>query len=161
MMLSKRGEYALRALIDMAIAHELGRPLVRAAELARKEKIPGQFLEQILIQLKEAGYLASKRGRNGGYFLGKPSRQIAMGDVVRLIDGPLAPIRCVSQTAYEPCSCPDENHCGLRLLMMDVRTAITGILDRYSLADVVGVTLRKIRRDKAKVPFALGRSNVQ
>jgi hypothetical protein len=74
--------------------------------------------------------------------------------VVRLIDGPLAPIGCVSQTAYEKCTCPDEAHCGLRMLMLDVRNAITGILDRYTLADVVEVTLRKLRRDGRPLPFA-------
>ena len=79
--------------------------------------------------------------------------KIFIGDVVRLIDGPLAPIRCASVTAYKKCSCPDEAHCGLRLLMVDVRNAIANILDRYSLADIVEVTLRKIRRDKAPLPF--------
>jgi DNA-binding IscR family transcriptional regulator len=87
--------------------------------------------------------------------------EIRMGDVVRLIDGPLAPIRCVSKSAYERCSCPDEDHCGLRLLMEDVRAAISGILDRYSLADVVNVTLRKIRRDGIVVPFVAGRGRPQ
>jgi hypothetical protein len=73
---------------------------------------------------------------------------------VRLIDGPLAPIGCVSQTAYEPCTCPDEAHCGLRMLMVDVRNAIANILDRYTLADVVEITLRKMRRDSVSLPFA-------
>jgi hypothetical protein len=80
--------------------------------------------------------------------------EIVMGGVVRLIDGPLAPIRCVSQTAYARCSCPDEDHCGLRILMEDVRSAVAGVLDRHTLADVVGITLRKIRRDGATPPFA-------
>jgi len=154
MRLSKRGEYALRALIDLGIVHELGRPLLQIGDLARKEKLPVKFLEQILVQLKTAGYLDSKRGRSGGYWLKKPATEIAMGDIVRLIDGPLAPIRCVSQTAYEPCTCPDEAHCGLRLLMLDVRTAIAGILDRFTLADVVGITLRRIRRDNVPIHFA-------
>ena len=73
---------------------------------------------------------------------------------MRLIDGPLAPIGCVSQTAYEKCSCPDETHCGLRMLMLDVRNAIAGIVDRYTLADVVEVTLRKMRRDNVPLPFS-------
>ncbi len=153
MRLSKRGEYALRALIDLGIAQELGRPMLQISELAKKEKLPEKFLEQILVQLKNAGCLDSKRGKNGGYSLRKPMNEIMMGDMVRLLEGPLAPIRCVSQTAYQPCSCPDEEHCGLRMLMQDVRDAISGILDRHSLADVVGVTLRKIRRDKAVLPF--------
>jgi DNA-binding IscR family transcriptional regulator len=75
--------------------------------------------------------------------------------VARLIDGPLAPIACVSQTAYERCSCPDEEHCGLRMLMLDVRNAISNILDRFTLADVVEVTMRKLRKDKVAIPFVL------
>jgi hypothetical protein len=78
---------------------------------------------------------------------------IKFGAVIRLIDGPLAPICCVSQTSYERCSCPDEAHCGLRLLMFDVRNAISTILDRYTLADIVEITLRKYRRDKVTPPF--------
>jgi Rrf2 family protein len=157
MKLSKRGEYALRALIDLGLAQALGVPLVRIAELARKEKLPEKFLEQILVQLKNAGFLDSKRGKNGGYSLAKPMRDIRIGQVIRLIDGPLAPIRCVSQTAYQPCSCPDEAHCGLRILMEDVRAAIAGILDRHSLGDIVDVTLRKIRRDKVDLPFLIAK----
>lgn len=154
MRLSKRGEYALRALIDLGVARELRLPVIQIRELARKERLPVKFLEQILVQLKNAGFLGSKRGKQGGYFLRRKPQDIAMGEVIRLIDGPLAPIPCVSQTAYQRCSCPDEDHCGLRILMEDVRSAITGILDRHSLADVVNVTLRKIRRDHAALPFA-------
>jgi len=153
MKLTKRGEYALRAMIDIGIAQELGRPLIRIRELSEKENIPIKFLEAILLEMKEAGYLDSKRGVNGGYFLAKPMNKIQIGDVVRKIEGPLAPIRCASVTAYESCSCPDEAHCGLRLLMVDVRNAIANILDKYTLADTVEVTLRKLRRDKAPLPF--------
>jgi len=96
----------------------------------------------------------SQRGKFGGYRLAKPAREITIGRVVRLIDGPLAPIGCVSQSAYTPCTCPDETHCGLRMLMLDVRNAIAGILDRYTLADVVEVTLRKLRRNGMPLPFS-------
>lgn len=154
MKLSKRGEYALRSLINLGIAYEVGRSLVQVSELADKEKLPIKFLEQILQALKEAGVVASARGKFGGYRLAKPPREITIGQVVRLMDGPLAPIGCVSQTAYEKCSCPDEVHCGLRMLMLDVRNAISGILDRYTLADVVEVTLRKLRRDGLPLPFS-------
>ena len=153
MRVSKRGEYALRSLINLGIAQELGLPLLRIGDLAKKENIPIKFLEAILLDLNRAGYLSSKRGKGGGYFIKKPMNQIKIGDVVRLIDGPLAPISCASVTAYAPCSCPDEAHCGLRLLMVDVRNAIANILDNYTLADVVEVTLRKIRRDKVPLPF--------
>ena len=154
MKLSKRGEYAMRTLIDLGIAMELGRPILQVSELATKEKLPIKFLEQIFTQLKAGGYVVSKRGKLGGYSLSKPMNRIKIGAVIRLIDGPLAPIPCVSQTAYARCSCPDEAHCGLRMLMLDVRTAISKILDRYTLADIVEITLRKMRRDKVAPPFA-------
>ena len=153
MKLSKKGEYALRALIDLGIAAEVGRSLVQVTELAANERLPVKFLEQIMQLLREAGLVESERGKYGGYRLARPAGKIAVGQVVRFIDGPLAPIGCVSQTAYEKCSCPDETHCGLRMLMLDVRNAITSILDRYSLADVVEVTLRKMRRDGVALPF--------
>jgi Rrf2 family protein len=154
MKLSKKGEYALRALIELGLAAEMKRELVQVSELAEKEHMPVKFLEQIMQALKGAGLVKSQRGKFGGYSLAKPAREITIGSVVRLIDGPLAPISCVSQTAYEKCSCPDEVHCGLRMLMLDVRNAISGILDRYSVADVVEVTLRKLNRDGVPLPYA-------
>lgn len=163
MKLSKRGEYALRALIDLGIAHELGFPILQASELATKEKLPIKFLEQILGQLKLGGYVKSTRGKLGGYSLAKPMQRIKFGAVIRFIEGPLAPIRCVSQTAYARCTCPDEAHCGLRMLMLDLRNAIARLLDRYTLADIVQITLRKLRRDKitpAFIPSSIGLQSV-
>lgn len=154
MRLTKRGEYALRALIDLGMAREAGRDVVQIAEIAEYENIPIKFLEAILVQLKEHGYLESRRGKHGGYFLSRPMDTIKIGDVIRKIEGPLAPIGCVSQNFYEKCSCPDEEHCGLRMLMLDVRNAIANILDKYSLAQVVEVTLRKMRRDQISLPFS-------
>ena len=122
--------------------------------MARREKLPAKFLEQILGQLRGAGLVTGTRGQRGGYTLGRPAGEIFFGEVVRLIDGPLAPIGCVSQMAYAPCTCPDETHCGLRMLMLDVRNAIAAILDRYTLGDVVSITLRKLRRDTVTSPFA-------
>ena len=78
-----------------------------------------------------------------------------MGDMVRLLDGMLAPIPCASESFYQKCTCADEDHCGLRMLMIDVRNAVSNILDRYTLGDVVEVTLRKLRRDGLPIPFAL------
>ena len=143
----------MRALIDLGIASELGWPMLQVSELASKEKLPIKFLEQIFTQLKSAGYVASRRGKFGGYSLSRPMSQIKFGAVIRLIDGPLAPIPCVSQTSYARCSCPDEIHCGLRMLMFDVRNAIGTVLDRYTLADIVEITLRRYRRDKVTPPF--------
>lgn len=154
MKLSKRGEYALRSLINLGIAAKVGRRLVRVTELAKAEDLPVKFLEQVMQQLREAGYVDSERGKHGGYRLARPADQISIGTIVRLIDGPLAPIGCVSQSAYEPCNCPDEAHCGLRMLMLDVRNAIANILDRYTLADVVEVTTRKMVRSGRPLPFS-------
>jgi len=154
MKLSKRGEYALRSLINLGIAAKVERPLLRVTELAKAEDLPVKFLEQVMQQLREAGFVASVRGKNGGYRLARSAGKITVGSVVRLIDGPLAPIGCVSQTAYKPCNCPDEAHCGLRMLMLDVRNAIAAILDRYTLADVVEVTTRKMASSGRPLPFS-------
>jgi len=154
MKLSKKGEYGMRALIDLGIAQEVGRERVQASELAASEQLPQKFLEQILQDLREAGFVASDRGKFGGFRLAVPASEIVVGNVIRALEGPLAPIPCVSQTAYCRCTCPDEDHCGLRMIMMDVRTAITGILDRYTLANIVEVTLRKMRRDGVPLPFS-------
>ncbi|HOO93896.1 MAG TPA: Rrf2 family transcriptional regulator, partial [Opitutales bacterium] len=147
MKISKKGEYGLRAMINLALAHELGRECVSASDLATADNLPLKFLEQIFVALRQAGYVDTIRGKSGGYKLAKNASAITMGELVRLLDGPLAPIPCASKTAYEPCSCPDEDHCGLRMLMIDVRNAISNILDRYTLAQIVEVTLRKIRRN--------------
>lgn len=139
--------------MDLGVAQTLGHPLVRIGDLAQKENIPLKFLEQIFLQLKEAGYIESKRGKQGGYFLAVPAAEIAFGDVIRRIDGSLAPIACVSRSAYESCSCHDEMYCGLHALMAEVHRAITGVLDGVTLADTIKATLRKIRRNKAVIPF--------
>src|SRR3972149_5248410 len=139
MRLSKRGEYGLRAMIDLAALSSEQHPgngVVQIKEIAEREHIPGKFLEQILLTLKNAGLLQSKMGVGGGYYLAKAPDQITFGHIVRVLDGPLAPVRCVSQMAYEPCGCPDEQTCGLRMVMGDVRNAIAGVLDNTSLADV-------------------------
>jgi Rrf2 family protein len=155
MQLTKRGEYALRTLIRLGIAHELGRPVVSVSELAQAERLPLKFIEQILSQLRGAGVIETRRGKFGGYSIAKPMEDIRFADLVRLIDGRLAPIACASETCYERCTCPDEEHCGLRMLMIDVRNAIANILERYTLHDIVEVTLRKIRRDKLPAPFGV------
>jgi Rrf2 family protein len=147
MKLSKKGEYALRAMLDLAMAQALDRTLVPLSALAEAQRMPATFLEQILAELRQTGFLASTRGKYGGYSLARAASEIYIGEIVRQIDGPLAPIGCASVTAYERCSCPDEEHCGLRLIMMDVRNAISNVLDRYSLAQLAEVTLQHLRRD--------------
>ena len=153
MKLTKRGEYALRTLIRLGIAQKLGLDVVSVSTLADSERLPFKFLEQILFELRHAGYVESKRGKQGGCRLLKAQEDIKIGEVVRLIDGRLAPIGCASETDYEKCTCPDEEHCGLRMLMIDVRNAIAQILDRYTLADVVAVTMRKMERNGIVMPF--------
>lgn len=145
MKLSKRGEYGLRAMIDLAEAHLDGSALVQIKEIAERQHIPVKYLEQILLTLKNAGLLHSKMGVGGGYYLAKPAKEITLGQVFRILDGPLAPVNCVSHMAYEPCGCPDERTCGLRMVMFDVRNAIANILDYTSLADAAG------RVEKAKL----------
>ncbi|PKO21535.1 MAG: transcriptional regulator [Chloroflexi bacterium HGW-Chloroflexi-1] len=135
MRLSKRGEYGLRAMANLASQNSQA-TAIPIREIARGEQIPIKFLEQILLTLKNAGLLQSKIGVGGGYYLARPADEITLGHIIRVLDGPLAPIRCVSQMAYEPCACPDEETCGLRLVMLDVRNAITDILDHTTLADV-------------------------
>lgn len=138
MRLSKRGEYGLRAMIMLAgTPHENAPlPVVQIKEISEREKISPKFLEQILLTLKNAGLLHSKMGVGGGYYLARHPSEITLGQIFRVLDGPVAPIKCVSQMAYEPCGCPDEATCGLRLTMGDVRNAIANILDNTSLADV-------------------------
>jgi Rrf2 family protein len=138
MRLSKRGEYGLRAMINLATKPNPNEPdpIVQIKEISEREKIPSKFLEQILLTLKNAGLLHSKMGVGGGYYLAKSPAEINLGQIIRVLDGPLAPVRCVSQMAYEPCGCPDEESCGLRMVMGDVRNAISDVLDYTSLADV-------------------------
>ena len=139
MRLSKRGEYGIRAMLFLA-----GKPrpenLVQLKHIAEQEHIPTKYLEQILLTLRHAGLLHSRLGVRGGYFLAKPADQINLGQIVRTLDGPLAPVKCVSQSAYDPCDCPDEATCGLRLAMLDVRNRISEVLDNTTLADIVSRT---------------------
>ena len=139
MRLSKRGEYGLRAMIALAepAKTDSSPQIMQIKEIALREAISAKFLEQILLALKNNGLLHSKMGVGGGYYLARPANEITLGQIFRVLDGPVAPIKCVSQMAYEPCGCPDEETCGLRLVMGDVRNAIADILDNTSLADVV------------------------
>ncbi|MDP1545205.1 MAG: Rrf2 family transcriptional regulator [Anaerolineales bacterium] len=139
MRLSKRGEYGLRAMIALAEpAENSSAPqMMQIKEIALREQISAKFLEQILLALKNAGMLHSKMGVGGGYYLARSANEITLGQIFRVLDGPVAPVKCVSQMAYEPCGCPDEETCGLRLVMGDVRNAVSDILDHTSLADVI------------------------
>jgi Rrf2 family protein len=150
MKLTKRGEYGLKALIDLA-AQDDPQTATQIKDIAQRQQIPVKFLEQILLTLKNAGVLRSRAGVGGGYYLAKEPGEITLGQVVRVLDGPLAPIPCVSQMAYERCVCEDEATCGLRLAMLDVRNAIADILDRTTLADVTARTESAQQAEKRPV----------
>jgi Rrf2 family protein len=135
-MLSKKAKYALQACLALA-AEPTTRPVL-ISDIAEKDGIPKKFLEIILLDLRNAGLLASRKGKGGGYFLARTPQAITIGQIVRLMDGPLAPVPCVSQTAYQPCAdCHNERTCGIRMVMKEVRDAIAGILDQTSLQDVL------------------------
>jgi Rrf2 family protein len=132
MRMSRKCDYALRALILMGSNPKAGYHNI--AEIAKAEDIPSRYLEQIFLALKNAGILSAKSGPNGGYRLQKPPSEIKLLDIVRLVDGPVAPARCVSRTAYEKCA--REGVCALRPVLSDVRDAIAKVLDSISLEDV-------------------------
>ena len=151
-MISKKTKYALKALIYLARKYDQGPVLI--SDLARDERIPKKFLELILLSLKNNGILQSKKGKGGGYYLGKPPREISVGNVVRNLDGPLAPVPCVSVTAYAKCQeCLDERNCGIRLVMKEVRDAISNILDKTSLADVLEREEKAQQQDKGVLQY--------
>lgn len=134
MKFSKKSEYGLRALLELTLHYD--QRLLQRQEIGERQKIPVEFLEQILLALKRAGLIASKRGIHGGYALIKPPSDLTVGQVIRLLDGPLAPIGCVSKTAYQKCSdCPyaAKQFCPIQDAMGEVRDAIANILDHYTL----------------------------
>ena len=147
MRLSRRSKYAFLALFDLA-----GRPgnvPVPLKELAERNQIPPRFLEQIFRTLRNAGIVHSQLGARGGYTLGRPAGEITLGAVIRILDGTLAPVSCVSQIAYERCTCPDEHTCPLRAVMGRVRQAIVAVVDSTTLADAAGPRWLAEARDDA------------
>jgi Rrf2 family protein len=138
MKLSVRGEYALRALLVLGMdwGQGGGVEVVRIQTISERQNIPKRFLEQILNDLKSAGLVSSKRGIAGGYRLGRAPENITLAEVIRHIEGPLAPVSCVSERFYEKCSCPDETKCGIRSVMKEVRDAIVRILETVTLAQL-------------------------
>jgi Rrf2 family protein len=135
-MLSQKAKYALKALCQLA-AHPQGE-LMLVADIAEREQAPRKFLELILLELKRHGLVLSQRGKNGGYALAKPASEITFGEVIRILDGPLAPLPCASLTGYRRClDCDDEETCPVRLVMRQVRDAMAAIVDTISIADAV------------------------
>ena len=151
MRFSKKSEYALRAMIELT--HRFGQGVVQRRHLAERQGIPLGFLEMILLQLKHAGLVGSRRGANGGVFLMKSPREVTLGSIIRTLDGPLAPIGCVSQTAYRKCEdCPyaETETCPIQGVMLDVRNAIASVLDHYSLEDFVYAGNKTTKRAATK-----------
>ncbi|HYE50184.1 MAG TPA: Rrf2 family transcriptional regulator [Azospirillaceae bacterium] len=133
-MLTQRAKYALRAAILLTERH--GGGAIQIAEIAAAENIPAKFLEAILLELRKAGLLESVRGRNGGYRLARPPEALSIGDIVRVVDGSLAPIRCASRRNFEPCrDCGDVESCVVRWAMLKARDAMAEVLDRCTLAE--------------------------
>ena len=140
-MLSRRSKYGLKALL--ALAREPHGEPVLIADLAERDALPRKFLEAILLDLKRHGIVDSRKGRGGGYALRRRPDEITFGEVIRVLEGPLALVPCVSQTAYSRCvECVDEPTCGVRLAMQEVRDATAHILDGTTLADVNRRTAR-------------------
>jgi Rrf2 family protein len=153
-MISKKTKYALKGLIYLARKYDQGPILI--SDLARYERIPKKFLELILLSLKNNGVLQSKKGKGGGYYLGKHPKEISIGNVIRILDGPLAPVPCVSESAYAKCQeCLDERCCGIRLVMKDVRDAITSILDKTSLSDMLEFEEKAIKMENGILDFSI------
>ena len=131
-MLTNKAKYGLRAMCALATLPQGER--LQAHVIAGRANVPAKFLETILVDLRRAGYVESHRGQSGGHSLAKAADTIMVGDLIRAIDGPLAPVRCASMTAYEPCSdCGDPEHCAVRELMRETRAALSGVLDQCSL----------------------------
>jgi len=138
-MLSKKTQYAFKAL--MHLAQQRGSEPVLIAEISQKRNIPLKFLENILLELKKDGILDSKKGKGGGYYLAKPPEKIFLADVLRLIDGPIALLPCVSLHFYQQCGQCDEKNCGLHRIMCQVRDANLAILENKTVADIAYVPL--------------------
>jgi len=139
----------------VVLAQRYGQGPVLISDIAAVDRMPRKFLELILLELKNHGLLQSKKGKGGGYFLAKPPNTITAGQIVRIIDGPIAPLPCVSKTAYMRCDeCADERTCPIRLVMKDVREATAKILDSATLADMLD-RVRSIETDKESLNFTI------
>lgn len=133
-MLSKKSQYAFKALMYLAQNDDKGPVLI--AEISKKKKIPLKFLENILLELKKGGVLESKKGKGGGYYFAVPPAEVPMAKIIRLLDGPIALLPCVSLNFYEKCKNCDEKSCGLHDMMVLVRDATLRVLEKRTVADI-------------------------
>ena len=146
-MISQKARYALRALVALARSDRASEAMV-ISEIAERERIPKKFLEQILLELKHHGLVVSKRGKAGGYGLLRPADTISFGEVLRIIDGPIAPLPCLSKIAYRRCEdCKEEASCEVRRVFAQVADATRAVLDRTTISDAVGADLPIRLRD--------------
>ena len=150
-MLTKRSKYGLKAVLYLA--DHVGRGPIAISEVAAAEHIPNKFLEAILLELKRQGILHSRKGQGGGYSLARMPTEITVGQVIRGLDGPLALVPCVSQTAYARCAeCVDESTCAVRFAMKRVRDATAAILDETSLATLKEQSRKRVTRRRPATP---------
>jgi Rrf2 family protein len=149
-MLTRKGKYALKAMLHLARLRE--DEVAQVQHIAKANNISKKFLDQIFADLRNVGLVHSTRGRSGGYALAKPPDEIRAGQIIRAIDGPIAPYLCASMTAYRPCDDCDEQVCAVRRLMIEARNALSSVLDTQTLADMLA------RRDVKKVGSARVRS---
>jgi len=145
--ISKRTQYGLKAMLALGKRYGEGHLLI--ATIASQENIPIKFLEIILLDLKTNGLLESKKGKGGGYMLTRPPSTVTVGSLIRILEGPLAPLPCASERQYRPCEeCGDVESCGTRIIMRQVRDAIAEVLDRTTLAEL----LRQTESARGKAP---------
>ncbi|MDR3691683.1 MAG: Rrf2 family transcriptional regulator [Fimbriimonas sp.] len=133
-MLSCRARYATRAILDLSL--EFDRGPIPIHDIAERQNIPLKFLQQIFVALRMTGFVHSKKGPNGGYYLATAPKEITLGAVVRAMDGPIAPISCVSVTKYGECGCPHPEICSLKNSFRDARNAMAGVLDKTTFEDL-------------------------
>ncbi|MBK6483814.1 MAG: Rrf2 family transcriptional regulator [Chitinophagaceae bacterium] len=146
-MLSKKAKYGLKAVLYLAKHYGNPQGNIVVAELSKQEYIPRKFLEKILLELKNRNILQSRMGRHGGYTLSRDPDKIFMGEVVRILDGPLGPLPCVSENSYLPCmDCKEERTCEIRRVMKLVRDATVDILDKTSLEAALHQNLRAMQQ---------------
>lgn len=153
MKISKKGEYALKALVELAINYDKGEAITLISDIAERENIPSKYLEQILLNLKNAGVLISKRGVGGGYTLSRSPQDISLGDVIRVVEGPLAPLDCVSVSRHV--DCPNETTCGLYSVMLEVRNAVSNIVDNISIKDIARRTIELAEKRQGVLTYAI------
>ena len=149
MRISTKGDYATRAMQDLALHYDLGP--IQIEEIARRQHLPVRYLEQILLNLKRAGFLESKRGVSGGYYLAKHPREITMGAIIRAMEGPIIPIFCVGSGKREVCV--EEPHCSLRDIWADVRDAVVKIVDQTTLEDLCRQI--KVKRERQGLTYQI------